>query len=143
MNIETSASEIKTAIKLLSKHKYRSVSNVVGEYVETLIASAARGEPAKHCQKGFDVFSRNLGKIEVKSRNFHAKSKRCTLPNRKIESLDNFILVIIKDAEIERALQFSKEVLLGMKSASGSVYVDTQHYDLAIDISVKLRNNFL
>jgi hypothetical protein len=134
--------EIQEAIKLLAKHKYRSVSNVRGEYVEKLIASALNGEQAKHCQTGFDVFSKDLGRIEVKSRNVDAKSLRCTLPDRKLEALDNFILVTVKDGEIEKALLFSKEVLLSMRANSGSVYIDKQNYRLAEDITSRILDNF-
>ncbi len=135
--------DIKKAIKLLSKHNYRSTSNVVGEYVEKLIASASNGEQAKHCQKGFDVFSKSLGKIEVKSRNIMAKSKKCTIPARKLEILDNFILVIMKDGEIDEALLFSKKALLSIRSDSGYVYVDLNNRSIAKDITSLILNRSL
>ena len=135
--------DIQKAIKLLSKHGYRSASNVVGEYVEKLIASAFNGEQAKHCQTGFDVFSKDLGRIEVKSRNFHAKSHMCTLPERKLDALDNFILVIMKDGEIEKALLFSKEVLLSIRADSGLVYVNKRNHAIAKDITSLILENSL
>ena len=135
--------DIQQAIKLLSKHGYRSASTVVGEYVEKLVASALNGEQAKHCQTGFDVFSKDLGKIEVKSRNFHAKSHMCTLPERKLEALDNFILVIMKDGEIEKALLFSKAVLLSMRADSGFVYVNKKDHAIARDITSLIIENSL
>lgn len=136
-----SMQEVKKAIKVLARHDYRSVSNVVGEYVEKLIADAANGNLAPHCQKGFDLYCQKLGKVEVKSRNYFAKSKRCTLPPKKIESLDNFILVIMKEGEIERALVFPKKKLMGLISLSGKVYIDKQQYHIAKDITADLRNN--
>lgn len=91
--------EIRDVIRTLSKHRFRSVSNVVGEFVERQIALTLGGTQANHCQKGFDVLCKDWGNIEVKSRNYYAKSKQCTLPAHKIDSLDNFILAIVKDGE--------------------------------------------
>jgi hypothetical protein len=132
--------DIKIAIELLSKHNYRSTSNVVGEYVEKLVAAAINGEQASHCQKGFDIFSQSLGRVEVKSRNFHAKSQRCTLPTKKLDALDSFILVVMRDGEIEKALLFPKQTLLSMKPESGNVYVDKRHHAMAKDITLMFSN---
>lgn len=137
--------DIQKAIKLLSKHEYRSTSNVVGEYVEKLVATATNGKQAKHCQEGYDVLSENLGRVEVKSRNWYAKSLLCTLPKRKLDALDNFILVIIKDGEVNEARLFSKELLLSIISNSGKVYVYKKHHheaqDITEDITSLIRNN--
>lgn len=135
--------DIQKAIKLLSKHNYRSTSAVVGEYVEKLIASASNGELAKHCQKGFDVFSKSLGRVEVKSRNVKAKSLKCNLGPKKLDALDNFILVMMEEGEVVKALLFSRKTLLKMKSESGHVYVDHNHRDRAKDITSLIRDNYL
>lgn len=132
--------DIQAVIKILAQHNYRSVSNVVGEYVEKRVALALNGQQAKHCQKGFDVFSQELGRVEVKARNFYAKSYLCQLPEGKLENLDHFILVITKAGEIERALLYSREILLEIQSKSGKAYVDKRNFDLAKDITSLFRN---
>ena len=131
--------EIRDVIRTLSKHQFRSVSNVVGEFVERQIADTLGGKQANHCQKGFDVFCKDLGNIEVKSRNYYAKSKRCTLPAHKINSLDNFILAIVKDGDLDHVFIFDKQTLLSLQSSSGVVYIDQRHYSLAQNITGMFR----
>ena len=130
--------KIKHVIRILSKHNFRSVSNVVGEYVEKQIATMLDGTQASHCNKGFDVLCKDLGRVEVKSRNAYAKSMRCTLPDHKLATLDNFILAIVKDGEIEKLLLFNKKLLLSIKASSGVVYIDKRHFDRAKDITTIL-----
>ena len=131
--------DIKEAIKLLSKHGFKSHSRVVGEYIERVIALALKGELSDYCQEGFDVFSRELGKVEIKSRNYYAKSYQCNLPDKKMKVLDNFVLVIVKDAEIEKALLFSKKILNSIKSSSGMVRVDKKHFEYSTDITNRVK----
>lgn len=111
------------------------MSNVVGEFVEKQIATALGAVQASHCQKGFDVLCKNLGKVEVKSRNAEAKSMQCTLPEHKIKNLDNFILAIVKDGELERVLLFDKQTLMSLASGSGVVYINRQHFSRAQDVT--------
>ena len=127
--------EIKAVIRILSAHGYRSMSNVVGEYIEKRIATAFEGEQAKHCQKGYDVFCRELGHVEVKSRNADAKSLQCTLPRKKLESLDHFILAIVREGEIEQVLLWNRDLLESLASASGTAYINRKHFRVAEDIT--------
>lgn len=127
--------EIREVIRTLSKHQFRSMSNVVGEFVERRIADGLGAVPANHCQKGFDLFCKTLGQVEVKSRNADAKSLQCTLPKHKVDALDNFILVIVREGDLEKILLFDKGMLLSLQSPSGSVYVNRQHFDRARDIT--------
>ena len=131
--------EIRDVIRILSKHQFRSVSNVVGEFVERQIAQTLGGTQATHCQKGFDVLSKDLGNIEVKSRNYYAKSKLCQLPAHKIHSLDHFILALVKDGELDNVFLFDKQTLLSLQSSSGTVYIDQRHYPLAQNITGMFR----
>ncbi len=133
--------EIEEVIQTLTRHQFRSVSNVVGEFVEKKIAEMVGGTQARHCQKGFDVLCSSLGRVEVKSRNADAKSMRCTLPEHKLLGLDNFILAIVKNGKIERVIVFSREILLRLKSGSGVVYIDKQHFDIGRDITAMLTDD--
>ena len=103
-----SMKEILNVIRALSKHNFRSISNVVGEYVEKVIAETLNGVQANHCQRGYDLIFPDLGKVEVKSRNAEARSLQCTLPPHKLEEIDNFILAIVRHGEIEKVLLFSR-----------------------------------
>lgn len=127
--------EIKEVIRTLSRHEFRSMSNVAGEFVERLIAEGIGASQAGHCQKGFDLLCENLGKVEVKSRNADAKSLQCTLPEHKMAELDNFILAIVRTGELERVLLFDKKTLMSLRSSSGNIYVNRQHFDRAQDIT--------
>lgn len=132
--------EVRDAIRVLYRHGYRSASNVAGEFVEKMVAASTGGELAQHCQKGFDLTSKSFGKVEVKSRNYYAKSVTCTLPVRKLEALDNFILVILKDGEIHQALLFDRATLESLRSTSGHVYVDRRHHARGLDITHIVRD---
>lgn len=132
--------EIRDAIRVLAKHNYRSMSNVVGEFIEREIASVFDGVQASHCMKGFDVVTKDRRKVEVKSRNADAKSWLCQLPAHKLEALDDFVLAIVKSGEIERVLRFSKETLLSLQSSSGKVYIDKQQHGRGEDITHMFRD---
>jgi hypothetical protein len=128
--------EIRDVIRVLAKHNFRSISNVVGEYVERLITKKLNGVQANHCQRGFDLTCQGLGKIEVKSRNSEARSLRCTLPPHKWKVINNFILVIVTHGEIEKVLLFSGDKLKSLKSnKSDFVYIDRRNFGEAEDIT--------
>lgn len=126
--------EITKAIRLLSKNRFRSVSRVTGEYIEKLVAHKLQGEMAPNCQKGFDVLSKKYGKIEVKSRNADSKSFQCTLGKAKLEHMDNFLLVIVKDGYIEKALIFPKKDIIHLQTKTG-VIINKSRFGLGQDIT--------
>lgn len=127
--------EIRDAIRVLAKHKYRSMSNVVGEFVEREVARVLDGVQASHCMKGFDVVTKDQRRVEVKSRNADAKSWLCQLPRHKVDALDDFVLAIVRAGDIEKVLLFSKETLLSLRGASGMVYIDRAQHGRGEDIT--------
>lgn len=122
--------DIKSAIKLLAKHDYRSTARVVGEYVEKVVAEKLDGELAKHNQPGFDIHTKEFGKIEVKSRAHNSKSKRCTLNHKKMANLDHFLYVEVESGEIAKALMFDISSLKKLASPKGYVYIDESRHGL-------------
>lgn len=131
--------EIGDAIRVLAKHNFRSMSNVVGEYVEREVARALDAVQATHCMKGYDLVTQDRRRIEVKSRNADAKSWRCQLPEHKLSALDDFVLAIVRSGEIEKVLLFRKETLLSLQRASGKVYIDKGQHGLGQDITYLFR----
>lgn len=133
--------EIEQAIQLLSKNGFRTASAVRGEYVEKYLARQLDADAAKHCQKGFDMTSKEFGKIEVKSRDFYARSHQCNLPEHKIEAIDNFILVIVNKGVVDKALMFSKERLNSYKKGkNGVVTINSKKFGDGEDITRFLKN---
>lgn len=126
---------IRSAIRLLAKHRYRTASAVMGEYIEKRVAEAFEGKLAGVCQKGFDLVSKRFGKVEVKSRNYDGKSMQCNLTQAKIDSIDNFVLVVVKEGAIDKALLFSREVLLPLRSKSGMVTINRPRFGLGEDVT--------
>ncbi|CAN7639931.1 hypothetical protein LJR129_004945 [Acidovorax sp. LjRoot129] len=127
--------EIRDAIRVLAKHKYRSMSNVVGEFIEREVALVLEGVQASHCMKGFDVMTKEQRRVEVKSRNAEAKSWLCQLPAHKVDAMDDFVLAIVREGEIEKVLLFRKETLLSLRGPSGMVYIDKGQHGHGEDIT--------
>ena len=128
--------EIAEAIQLLSKNNFRSVSRVTGEYIEKLVAQRLDADLADNCQKGFDAISKDLGKIEIKSRNADSESYQCTLNKSKLESMDNFILVIVKNGYVVKALVFEKEeIKRKFETKSGLVIINKSRFPFGKDIT--------
>lgn len=130
--------EIAQAIQLLSKNGFKSVARVTGEYVEKLVAQQLEAELADNCQKGFDAFSKHYGKIEIKSRNADSKSYQCTLNKSKLEKMDTFILVIVKDGYVVKALLFPIEKIKHLKTNGGVIIINQSRFDLGEDILDKI-----
>lgn len=127
--------EITKAIQLLSKNEFRSVSRVTGEFVEKLVAQKLQGDLATNCQKGFDVTSEKYGKIEIKSRNADSKSLQCTLNKEKIKNMDTFLLVIVENGHVKKALLFPKEAIIKFQTKTGVIIINESRFKLGEDIT--------
>ena len=135
--------DIIDAIRLLSKHNFRTTSSVTGEYIEKLIAGQYKGELAKYCQSGFDLFSKELGKVEVKSRNAESGSLTCYLNKKKLDTLDNFIVVVVQDGIVEDAWLFDSKSLLALyKPGAKTLSITKKRFKYGKNITQQIKLAF-